>query len=94
MPDRQENERMKLKDGTTGPFEAGDKVLYIPKDLLMGDRSKMMQEENLGVVRSKNEKYVFVQYIGNTNTKGTLPTELYPVHGRPDLVKIIEQNIK
>lgn len=84
----------KLRDETTGPFEAGDKVLYIPGNLLAGDRSKMVEENNLGVVRSKNEKFVFVQYIGNTNAQATDPIDLFFLNTRPDLVKIIEQNIE
>ena len=84
----------KLRDGTTDPYEPRDKVLYIPNQLLMGDKDKMVQTNNLGVVSSKNEKFVFVQYIGNTNSQATDPVDLFFLTARPDLVKIIEQNIE
>lgn len=84
----------KLRNGTTGPYEPGDKVLYIPDNLLTGDKDKMVREKNLGIVSSKNEKFVFVQYIGNTNAQATDPTDLFFLTSRPDLVKIIEQNIE
>ena len=73
----------KRRNGTLEPFETGDKVIYIPKNLLYGRRSKMIQEENLGIVKSKNEKYVFVKY--RNGVEATAPDDLWFLHTRPDL---------
>lgn len=82
------------KDGTTNAFEENDMILYIPHDLLMGERSEMVQHKNLGIVKSTNENFVFVEFI-NTNTKqGVKPTDLFFVHTRPDLEKIITDSLE
>jgi hypothetical protein len=73
------------KDGTTSPFNKGDMIVYIPKDLLMGDRKAMIRRENLGVVRSKNDRVVFVRFIDTNNQKGVAPGDLYFIHHRQDL---------
>jgi hypothetical protein len=62
-------DKIKLKDGTTGPFEPNDKVLYIPYHKLMGDRTEMIDENNLGIVTSKNDKFVFVKFLNKKNQK-------------------------
>lgn len=63
----------------------GDEVVYIPKHLLMGEKANMIKEENLGVVTSKNDTYVFVRYKGNTGSQATLPEDLFTLENRPDL---------
>ena len=63
----------------------GDKVIYIPSYLLMGDRDKMMKEENLGVVTSKNDYYVFVRYNNSIQSQGTKAEDLFSLKNRPDL---------
>jgi hypothetical protein len=63
----------------------GDKVVYIPRDLLMGDKSKMVKDENLGEVTSKNDTYVFVRYNGKTGSQATEPADLYSLKYRQDL---------
>ena len=82
---------MKLKDGTTAPFEAGDKVIYIPQHLLLHeDKTQMVKEEHLGKVSSKNDTYVFVIFKGNTTAHATSPHDLYFLHNRPDLAALID----
>ena len=83
---------MKLRDGTTKPFEPKDKVIYVPKHLLHGDRDKMTQKDNLGTVTSKNSTYVFVRFLNQTQPKACYPRDLFFLHARPDLEKIIEQS--
>lgn len=75
---------MNLKD-----IKEGDEVVYIPKYLLMGDKSKMVKTENLGIVTSKNETYVFVRYKNNTGSQATLPEDLYSLKNRPDLSTLL-----
>lgn len=83
----------KLKDGTTKPFERDDKVIYIPKFLLMaasdiGKRS-MIKTENVGVVTSTNDSYVFVRYLNNEGSQATSPDDLYFIDHRPDLQQLL-----
>lgn len=82
---------MKKKDGTTNSFEQGDRVVYIPKYLLMGDRDKMIKEKNLGVVSSINKKFVFVRYKSNNTAEATEPKDLYFINNREDLIEKLEQ---
>jgi len=84
----------KRKDGTTAPFDEGDMVLYIPEHLLMGDRELMVQHENLGVVSSKNDMSVFVQFIGKETPQGVRPVDLYFIHHKPDLEQVIIEDLK
>ena len=82
----------KLKDGTTKPFEPGDKVVYIPKHLLIGNKRDMIKAKNIGKVTSKNEHYVFVQYRGCLQSQATRVQDLYFLHNRPDLEKLINDD--
>ncbi len=85
---------MNQKDGTPKPFDVHAEVIYIPKHLLSGERHLMEKHENLGVVTSKNEKYVFVKYLGKTTSNATSPKDLYFIDNRPDLKSILrEENI-
>ena len=68
-------------------------VVYIPEHWLVGDHDKMIEEKNLGIVKSKNDKYAFVQYKGNTGTQATNPKDLYSLHNRPDLIEQLNQKI-
>jgi len=65
----------------------GDEVVYIPKHLLVGEKSQMVKDENLGVVTSKNDTYIFVRYNGNTGSQATRPEDLYTLKNRPDLIE-------
>lgn len=73
-------------------FKEGDEVLYIPKNLLMGEKSKMVKESNLGVVTSLNDLYVFVRYMGNTGSQATNADDLFWINNRPDLQEILRNN--
>lgn len=70
-------------------INVGDKVVYIPEYLLMGDKTKMVEDKNLGIVTSKNDEYVFVRYLGNTGSQATNPLDLYTLRNRPDLAEKI-----
>ena len=83
---------MKIKDGTTGPFDPGDYVVYIPRHLLLGDKQDMIKNHNLGTVTKINERFVFVKYIGKNKPEATRPEDLYFVNGRADLVKTIKSD--
>ena len=63
----------------------GDEVVYIPRHLLAGPKEKMVVEENIGIVTSKNDLYVFVRYK-NAGSQATLANELYALRNRPDLI--------
>lgn len=82
-------DKIKLKDGTTGPFGPGDKVIYVPRHLLLGDKDKITDIKNLGVVSSKNNKYVFVKFKGQETPQAVRPEDLYFLHARPDLQKLL-----
>jgi hypothetical protein len=70
-------------------IKEGDKVVYIPHRLLVGDRDKMILEDNLGVVTSKNDTYVFVLYKGKNNSQATRPDDLFTLRNRPDLAELL-----
>ena len=80
---------MNTKDGTTKPFDIKAEVVYIPMRLLLGERHLMIKSENLGVVTSKNEKHVFVKYLGKSTSNATNPIDLYFIDNRPDLKSIL-----
>ena len=65
----------------------GDKVVYIPNHLLMGSKDEMVQDNNLGVVTSKNDNFVFVRYLNKTNSEATDANDLYSLKNRPDLAE-------
>lgn len=85
---------MKLKDGTTKPFEKGTPVLYIPKHLLIGDKNKIVDPVNLGYVTSKNDKFVFVKFISFNQIQAVDPNNLYLIHNRPDLQAILDNTLQ
>jgi intein/homing endonuclease len=66
-------------------IKPGDKVVYIPKYLLMGPKNEMVKESNLGIVTSKNDRYVFVLYKYDTIPKATEANDLYTLKERLDL---------
>ena len=72
--------RKLIKDGTTKPFKQGDRVIYIPRSLLMAARGigkeSMIKTKNLGVVTSTNDRYVFVRYRNNNGAEATSPSDL------------------
>lgn len=82
-------DKRKIKDGTTKPFENGDKVLFIPEHLLLGDKENMLDYKNLGIVTGKNDTYVFVKYRGELRSQATSPKDLYFLHNRPDLEELL-----
>lgn len=67
-------------------INVGDPVVYIPRDLLVGERSEMIKDENLGVVTSKNDTYVFVRYKDKTGSQATQPEDLFTLKNRQDLI--------
>ena len=69
--------------------EKGMKVLYIPTHLLSRDSSEMIKEENLGVVTSKNDKYIFVQFKDKDNSVAVKAQHLYTLKYRDDLANLI-----
>jgi len=68
----------------------GDKVIYIPEHLLMGDLDNRIKDENLGIVTSKNTEYVFVRYKDKNNSQATRADDLYSLKNREDLQKKLE----
>jgi len=76
---------MILKD-----IEIGMKVIYIPEYLLMGDKDKMIKDENIGIVTSKNDKFVFVRYSGKNNSQATRPDDIYSLKYRNDLAELLK----
>ena len=81
--------KKRLKTNSVSDFKKGDKVIYIPKYLLFGEKNEMIKIENLGLVQSINHKYVFVRYKNEIIPKSTDPVDLYFLHTRPDLENII-----
>lgn len=69
----------------------GDQVIYIPNHLLIGPKSEMEKMENLGTVTSKNCRFVFVRYLGNTGSQATDPNDLFSIRNRADLQEILNQ---
>lgn len=70
-------------------IEIGDKVVYIPKHLLHGPKYLMVEDKNLGVVTSKNDKYIFVRYLGQ-GSEATNADDLFTLKNRPDLIERLE----
>jgi len=85
---------MERKDGTTKPYQVGDDVVYIPKYLLIGKREEMIKSRHIGVVTSKNERYVFVKYADNEISQATNPNDLYSLDNRPDLIEKTKGGMK
>lgn len=72
---------MKLED-----IKTGDEVVYIPKYLLTGDKNQMIKEENLEIVTSKNDYFVFVLFKGKNGSQATKAEDLFALRNRPDLI--------
>ena len=70
-------------------IKIGDKVIYIPNHLLVGNNKEMIKEENLGIVTSMNDHYVFVRYKNKSNSEATKPSDLFSLKDRPDLAKLL-----
>lgn len=70
-------DKKKLKDNTINFFETNDKVIYIPCHLLINDKTHINNSQNFGIVISKNEKYIFVKFIGCNSTHAIRPEHLY-----------------
>ena len=75
---------MKLED-----INIDDKVVYIPHHLLIGEKSEMVKTENLGIVISKNDIYVFVRFNEQDNSVTCKPDDIFPLKHRPDLQELI-----
>ena len=75
---------MKIED-----IQVGDKVVYVPKHLLIGPSEQIIKMENLGVVTSKNENYVFVRYRLDSHSKATRAEDLFSLKDRPDLKELL-----
>ncbi len=54
----------------------------------------MILDENLGIVTSKNDNYVFVKYNGKEYSAATNPQDLFTLSGRPDLAEKLGIEIK
>jgi len=70
-------------------IKVGDELVYIPHHLLVGEKSKIVKEENLGEVTSFNDTYVFVRYKDKSGSQATKPEDLYSLKYRPDLAELI-----
>lgn len=66
-------------------IKIGDKVVYIPKHLLVGPRTEMVKIEHLGIVTSKNDHFVFVKYNSGVS-QATASEDLYTLRYRQDLI--------
>jgi len=67
-------------------IEVGDPVIYFSKYMTGLPKEQVEKKENLGVVKSKNNDYAFVEYSDNTHTQATHPDNLYTLKNRPDLM--------
>lgn len=69
----------------------GDKIIYIPADLLSDEAEvSIVLEKNLGIVTSKNDRFIFVRYKDCTGSQATEAKDLYSLKDRPDLAALIE----
>jgi hypothetical protein len=68
----------------------GDKVVYIPRHLLTGPKEEMVKDENLGIVTSKNDSYIFVRYKDKTGSQATSANDLFTLRNRPDLASLLD----
>lgn len=71
----------------------GDKLIYIPPDFRSGDICVVL-EKNLGIVTSKNDRFIFVRYKDHIGSQATEARDLYSLKDRPDLAALIEMKIK
>ena len=71
-------------------IKRGDKVVYIPKHLLLSDSTDRIAKENLGVVTSTNDRFAFVQFRGNIRSQATEAEHLYTLEYRQDLAELVD----
>jgi len=71
---------MKLTD-----IKRGDKVVYIPAHMITASDKHRLADENLGIVTSKNDTFVFIQFLGNIQSQAVKPEDLYTLEWRHDL---------
>lgn len=72
-------------------INVNDPVVYIPHHLLMGDKDKMVEDKNMGIVVSKNDTYVFVKYGNSESSQATKPEDLFTLKNRPDLIEVLNK---
>ena len=70
---------------TVETFYINEYVVYIPEHLLHGDKTLMIKDENLGIVVSKNSKFIFVKYCGSSQSQATNPKDLFSIEYYPNL---------
>lgn len=70
-------------------LKPGDPVVYIPDFLLKLGHNHMLKNENLGVVISMSDKYIFVNYNNTRGTQATRAEDLYTLRNRPDLIQLM-----
>lgn len=67
----------------------GAKVVYVPKHLANVPGGPPIDVDNLGVVTSINDTYIFVRYLGDQHSKATYPRDLYSLKDREDLAEMV-----
>jgi hypothetical protein len=67
-------------------IKLGMNVVYIPRHLLLGLRNEQIKEENIGVVTSINESYIFVKFKKSNYPNAVNTRDLYSLSNRPDLI--------
>lgn len=70
---------MKLED-----IEIGMPVMYVPKHLKGAEE---INDDQLGVVTSLNDKFAFVRYLNKTSSQATKADDLHSIKNRPDLME-------
>lgn len=65
-------------------FKVGMPVMYIPNHLIDAEE---INDNDLGIVTSVNNRYVFVQYFNQNNSQATNPNNLHSLEYRPDLIE-------
>lgn len=66
-------------------------VVYIPQYKL---GNKNINDDQLGIVTSKNDTYVFVRYKNTKGSQATRPDDLYTIEFRPDLQERLGIEVK
>jgi len=88
-----------MKERTTAEFKKGNAVLYIPEHLMReaiaaGNDGGIHIKENLGVVTSVNDTYVFVKYTGDIHPKATRPHNLFFIRNNKKLLIMFRETEK
>jgi hypothetical protein len=73
-------------------IKIGDKVVFIPHHLLIGDKNAMVQEKNLGIVTSVNDHFAFVRFNNQTGSEACKANDLFTLDNRPDLQELLTPN--